>query len=376
MLGPVQNLRQTAQDSTGTSFAWDAVAFADRYSVSLDGSTLVTVTAPSVKVTAPVGVHSLEVAPLATPTPATKLNFSVPKPVVTFKAPIRGLLDRFGIPQFSFITAYVVSVDMSTMWDGVSGHPLIPGNPLDVALMRGGYALKLRASRAGGAPTAMKTLNGFTPVLVTDATDGTTSTIGPYWTSDYLALYAEFQALLKTNYDSAADLREVTMAEQGLVYDEPFLQYDTAMLPGWSLAAYESSFAAMFSAHRGGSTLQDLAGNPCNAPGAASDYVVTELAAARAAMGLQAVLGNQSIRTPLQSSGDYTAMYAAEKAAGPPLYYQTATAAKVGSLSQTLAWAVTQGANSVEVPVGYNDASVISVAELEQAQAALAANPA
>ena len=374
MLGPVQNLRQVGQDASGTSFAWDPVALADRYAVSLDGTALTTVTAAAVTVAAGVGAHTLGVAPQAAATAATALAFSVP-PGSTRKVPVQGLMDRFGIPKLSFISAYVVSTTMSAMWDGVSGHPLIAGNPLDVALSRGGYRLKLRASRAGGAPAAMKTLGGFTPVLVTNPTDGTSETIGPFWTAAYLERYAEFQQLLKAAYDSAADLRENTMAEPALVYDEPLLQYGTAALPGWSLAAYEATFGAMFAAHRGGPTLQDLAANPCNAPGAASDYVLTVLAAARSALGGQAVLGNQSIRVPLQSSGDYTAMYAAQKAAGPPLYYQTATAAKVGNLSQTLAWAVSQGANSVELPAGYENASVISPAELEQAQAGLLANP-
>jgi hypothetical protein len=38
---------------------------------------------------------------------------------------------------------------------------------------------------------------------------------------------------------------------------------------------------------------------------------------------------------------------------GPPLAFQTATAAKVGDLSGALALAASQGAYSVELPVSY-----------------------
>ena len=86
MLGPVLNLQQTAQDATGTTFSWDAVALADAYAVSLDGTLVSTVTATTVKLTASAGAHTIGVAPVANATPPTTLPFSVsatPPPVPT-----------------------------------------------------------------------------------------------------------------------------------------------------------------------------------------------------------------------------------------------------------------------------------------------------
>ncbi len=84
-LAPVVNIRQTGQDATGTSFAWDPVQFADTYQVrvlKLDGTVLstVNVTATSAKVTPPAGSYNLGVVPKANPTPATQLAFTVPPP--------------------------------------------------------------------------------------------------------------------------------------------------------------------------------------------------------------------------------------------------------------------------------------------------------
>jgi len=47
-------------------------------------------------------------------------------------------------------------------------------------------------------------------------------------------------------------------------------------------------------------------------------------------------------------------MYAQMKALGPPIAFQTATMSKVGDLTSTLAWAVSEGATSVELPDGFN----------------------
>ncbi len=80
MLAQVQNLRQTAQDSSGTTFAWDTVVYADEYAVTLDGAAYTTVSqsaSPSVKVVAPAGNHTIGVAPVANPTPPVTLPFTV-----------------------------------------------------------------------------------------------------------------------------------------------------------------------------------------------------------------------------------------------------------------------------------------------------------
>jgi hypothetical protein len=46
-------------------------------------------------------------------------------------------------------------------------------------------------------------------------------------------------------------------------------------------------------------------------------------------------------------------MYAAIQAHGPPIAFQTAVLAKVGSLATTIESAISLGAGSVELPSGY-----------------------
>ena len=71
----------------------------------------------------------------------------------------------------------------------------------------------------------------------------------------------------------------------------------------------------------------------------------------RQVLGIACVLENNSLRDPpLQG---YLTMYASMESLGQPLAFQTATAARVGSLANTLGYAVSLGADSVELPGGY-----------------------
>jgi hypothetical protein len=78
MLPPVTGLRQVAQDATGTTFSWLFVSDADAYDVTLDGVDVGEVTTTGVEVDPAVGDHTIGVAPVADPTPATTLGFTVP----------------------------------------------------------------------------------------------------------------------------------------------------------------------------------------------------------------------------------------------------------------------------------------------------------
>src|SRR5580698_2344065 len=83
MLDEVTGLQQVSQDGSGdTGFDWIFVVDADSYDVLLDGVqvTNVTDTAATVSPTT-AGAHTVGVAPVADPTPATTLAFTVPEPV-------------------------------------------------------------------------------------------------------------------------------------------------------------------------------------------------------------------------------------------------------------------------------------------------------
>jgi hypothetical protein len=141
-------------------------------------------------------------------------------------------------------------------------------------------------------------------------------------------------------------------------------------LPGWTLTADEAAFVSMLHAHKvWPTTLQEIAFNPF-IPGPTS-FTDQVMRAARTLFGKQVVLGNNSLR-----DGDlgaaYDAMYALIKGLGPPIYFQTAQLIK-GVGASTFAKALAYGANSIELPAGYQ--SGISLALLEQTQAKLIANP-
>jgi hypothetical protein len=78
------------------------------------------------------------------------------------------------------------------------------------------------------------------------------------------------------------------------------------------------------------------------------------------------VLENNSIRTPLQA-GLYAQMYSTMIHLGAPLSFQTATLARVGDLTSTIAWAVSVGANAVELPKGYTSLPLSTLTALDAA---------
>jgi hypothetical protein len=75
------------------------------------------------------------------------------------------------------------------------------------------------------------------------------------------------------------------------------------------------------------------------------------------------VLENNSLRNPLQG-GDYTPMYARIQQLGPPISFQTATAAKLGGLQSVIGIAVGMGASAVELPKGYDGLAAGALAQL------------
>jgi hypothetical protein len=119
-------------------------------------------------------------------------------------------------------------------------------------------------------------------------------------------------------------------------------------------------------------TLLDLTCNPAPLEGLA--WTLSFMTEARTQLGKQCVLGNNSLRAPVASLGtQYAAMYAAQQKLGPPIYYQTATPSRVGDMATCLASAVGYGANSVELPSGYQ--TNYPEAVLQAAQAKLIGNP-
>ena len=363
---PAVTVTWTTNSDATVQASWTTETPFDEYSVTIDGATTLVKGTSTGKLPGNV-THTITVTPSAADATGASATFTPSGGGGTLKPVIQGLIDRQGTPKLATVKAMVVDCDWAVL-QPVAGGPLATGTVLDKAL-QGGLSVKLRASRAGGAPSNAKTLGGG-PWTITNPASGQSATIGAYWSAPYLAFYADYQNKMAAKYDGALELAQNVMAEPASVFDEPFIEPGVSGLPTWTLAADEAAFTSMLQAHKvWATTHQDLAFNPFTAgPTSFTDQVMN---AARALFGKQVVLGNNSLR-----DGDlgaaYDAMYAAMKTLGGPIYFQTAQMSK-GITGTTYTKAIGYGANSVELPGGY--ATAYTPAEMAAWDAGLHANP-
>ena len=346
--------------------------------------------------------------PSSTPSvSATTSGTTNPGPV---KAPMQGLvleraaqLDDAAAGLVGGLVANASWADLQPTVDG----PITDGNAIDQALAMAStfntahpttpVAVKIRVLAGTAAPEWAKTLNGFQPVPVSNVQSGQAGTLGPFWTPAYTAAYSQLQAKLAARYDANPLIRDVTISQCMTVFAEPFQRDDTnfeqLFAQGYSVDADRACLSGQIAAHRvWRTTHQSLAFNPYrpwqdNGSGSLSQplgsevFPIAVMAQCRAVLGVLCTLENNSIRQqfitlPQQPSSSakpmlaqYAAMYEAMRRLGPALTFQTAGPRAVGDLHATVAWAITLGANSVEIPQTYDPAA------MSADNAALMANP-
>ena len=301
----------------------------------------------------------------ATPSPAP----SDLKPV------LKGLLDRSGPPPAAYVPSlagYVVNVHWSDL-QPAQGGGLAASNAIDRGITEvralntadhTDLGLKIRVFAGVWAPRWAKQLGGG-PVAVTNPQGGAAGTIGRFWTDAFGQAYDQFESLLAVKYDGVAEIREVTISRCTTFYDEPFIRdtNDPATVEALTAAGYTATADEKCQRQEiNASTVwhhthSDLALNPyelVGAGGTATDEAFTEsmMEYCRHVLGTACVLENNSLRDAVQG-GAYESMYTSMSMLGAPLAFQTATAARVGDLTAALAYAVTLGASSVELPGGY-----------------------
>jgi hypothetical protein len=331
--------------------------------------------------------------PPATPLPSGSPSSS-PSPL-DLKPVFGGLLDRSGVPPATFLGAlagYVVNVHWNQL-QPASGATLAPDNAIDQAIAQvralnatdhTHLGLKLRIFAGIYAPDWVKSLGG-SPVAVSNPQGGRSGTIGRFWTDPFGQAYDRLEALLAAKYDQVPEVREVTVARCTTFYDEPFIRdvsdpsTVTALISaGYTLEADETCQrqeidAATVWQH----THSDLALNPyqaINSDGSTSgDEAFTDLMMSycRQVLGSACVLENNSLRYPPQPA--YMAMYEQMQSLGQPIAFQTAAAQRIGNLQSALQYAVSLGANSVELPGDYQ--ALATPAAFSVTNAALARAP-
>lgn len=305
---------------------------------------------------------------------------------------IHGLIDRDGPPPKGYVgpvTAFVVNVTWSQLQPTPYG-PLTTNNPIDQAIVAAtalgsGIGVKIRLLTGIDAPAWVKALDGG-PVSVYSSLDQVGGTVGRFWTPDFGRAYDDLWGKLAAKYDTVPQIREITASRCMTVFAETFLR-DTSdptsvnnlLAAGFSVTADQACIQEEIA---DGSVWKQtrigVAFNPYQEvlPGgvARTDESFTEgmMQYCRTELRAQCVLENNSIRWPPLDSA-YTEMYAAMQALGAPISFQTAANARIGSLTQTLTWAASVGADAVELPQGYESTPLASLARAAQA---LEQNPA
>jgi hypothetical protein len=335
--------------------------------------------------------------PFPTPSPTSSpLASSSPSPrALDLKPVLAGLLDRDGPPPVAFLSSLAGFV-VNAYWkdlEPAQGAALTPDNAIDQAIIEvrnlnatdhTNLGLKIRLFAGIWAPDWAKNLGGGA-ITVTNPQNGATGTIGRFWTDAYGAAYAQLESLLAAKYDTVPEVREVTIARCTTFYDEPFIRDTTApatvsalLAAGYTLAADQTCQQQEIQASTVWQrTHSDLAFNPYQVidaggtTGVDEAFTETMMQYCRQVLGTACVLENNSLRDPPAGAG-YLSMYASMMQLGAPITFQTATAARIGSLSQVLTYAVSLHADSVELPAGYESAG--TPASFASAARLLAAN--
>jgi hypothetical protein len=344
-----------------------------RVSVAAALAATVTLVAGSTAVAALNGPHG---APAATRGFSVR-NSSVVASAAALKAPAVGLVDRHHAPSSTYAGA-VRSFVVDTTWASVQpvqGGAIVHPNAIDNAISlakTNGLALKLRVAAGIDAPTWAKSLDGapitfyYTPATVAHAGE-VAGTVGHFWTATYAAAYADLQAKLAAAYDNVPEVRSTTVTQCGTIFNETYLRNTkdprnaaALLAAGFTRAGDDTCHAGQIQAHKvWRRTLSEVAFNPYQAiqPDGATKqdlaYTLAQMDYCRQILGANCLLSNFSLSSSRITDSQYGVMYKHMLALGAPFAFQTATAAKIGSYTTTLAWAASVGASSVELPTGY-----------------------
>lgn len=312
------------------------------------------------------------------------------------KADIRGVMDRDKAPDVGYrnfndaplVNAYVIKTHWNILQPNNTSelitnvpNPENNNQTLDESIAEAtalGMPIRLRIYAGINTPNwvlaQVGSLTWYDPDVPLD-----TYTIPKFWTTAHRDLWNNFMTKLSERLDSNGTVSQVTMSRCSTVFAEPLIRQaadqrnlDNAVAAGYTQAAdlqcQKDSMDIMQTTWR--NTRVSFAFNPfqaidetsCN-PTCKIITPVNRLARTkelidycRAQLLNRCVLGNNSLRDNATSTNpqnsEYDEMYAHIQSKGSPIYFQTATPAKIGDWAATLQKAIELGANSVELPSG------------------------
>lgn len=308
------------------------------------------------------------------------------------KPPMQGALDRNGLPATAYrsiVNGFVLNLDWSEVQPNSSTD--LVTTKIDNALTQAranNAALKIRFFAGSHSPAWTKTLDGPSVTYIEPVDNNADSyQIPRFWTANYKKAYDNVQTLLAQKYDNEPVLRDITIGRCMTVYAEPFIRgigytivsggvttrpnVDNLHAAGYTLAADQQCHRDAIDAHKVWTkTRSSFSFNPyqkindSGSVGTDMTYTTQTMDYCRSSLGKLCNLENNSIRESVVSG--YQPMYDKMKALGPPITFQTAVPGKIcdigaaASAAQkaqcartTLDWAISQGANAVELNSGY-----------------------
>ena len=340
-------------------------------------STTTTSTQPSTTTTS-----STTSSTTTTSTSSTTTTTAPPPPAPpSVKPEISGVCDRQHQAPAAYlgvVNCFVVQADWSAL-QPTQGGPIASNNVIDQAIASVNQQnaanpglnlrIKLRVYAGVAAPDWAKQLDGPPVTLKDPQTGALIGTVPRFWTTRFGAAYDNLMQQLAARYDNAPALLEVAVSRCTTQFAEPFLRQANDpdnraayLAAGYTTAQDEACLQAQIDTHARlwQHTRSGLAFSPFqsfDSSGVHQDEAFTEqmMDYCRSVLGSRCVLGNNTISWPLPG-GNYTSMYGKIAALGGPIYFQTATAAKIGDWQATLDWAAQEGAGMVELPAGYDPA--------------------
>ena len=292
-----------------------------------------------------------------------------------------------------YIKGYVAKVDWSDMQPSYAGQTFPDDNPVDAAIAESeslGLQLKVRVFFGANAPSWAKHIGGDPITLNEPTQSGVTFTIGRFWHPDYIEAYRLFWQQFAERYNSSSII-EVALSGPCTHWAEPDIRQssDATNRATYAAAGYtlEADTAAQYAAIDAHVPLMKVSARGCNPN---QNGLVTAVSAERTVayenyvrdtLGYYGAVGNNSLQYPYPGTGQMATVYAGIDALGPPVYFQTATPARVGNLYQACLIGVAYGATMIELngtTAQYTSSEVYGMtpAQFDEVNAALAANAA
>lgn len=291
---------------------------------------------------------------------------------VKLKRVLRGVMDSNSAPVASMnppVQNFVVNV----YWDKVQPNNGSEFNTASIEeqLAKSHYPdsrVRMRVFAGRFAPDWVKREVGNIPWVEAEDTKVGSYQLPLFWTDAYSVRYNAFMNKLAARYDDDLRVAEVTLSKCMTTYAEPMIRQisnrtnvDNALRAGYTYQADVDCLRNNIDnvAAHWSKTRFDIALNPFqgfNRPAGQTPNTVTLeiLSYCRQKLGIRCVLGNNSLRSTVALGENYDEIYAAMKAAGGPIYFQTATPQKIGDYKATLQKAVDLGAWSVELNASYS----------------------